>query len=424
MIKKILFFLIVLSALGALTGGVLLPDPARSQSGRTARGQLWEIQSIDTMKYSRDRAREALANTSFDETIERQIAAIAETGANFVAIGTPYDQEFLPVLRRWVTAARRHGLRVWFRGNWSGWESWFGYAKINTSQHIAKTRAFILNNPTLFSDGDMFTPCPECENGALGDPRFSGKLKEFREFLIALQSTSEQAFAKIGKQVQVGFHSMNGDVAALTMDAATTRQLGGRVTIDHYVSSIPRLTDDISRLAKQGGAPVVLGEFGAPIPDIHGALNAEQQSDWIAQALNVLARNAELQGLNYWVNVDGSTALWESDGQARPAVANLKKFFTPAILYGSVITATGKAIPNARVETEYRKIFTDEFGTFILPFITGYNTTVTASYDGFRDKSVTVIDPTLPLTVQLEPQRTTILFYVKIFLQRVTDWLQ
>ena len=39
------------------------------------RGQLWKVQSIDTMKYSRDVAREKAKDASFDTTINKKTVA-------------------------------------------------------------------------------------------------------------------------------------------------------------------------------------------------------------------------------------------------------------------------------------------------------------------------------------------------------------
>ncbi len=97
--------------------------------------KIFTVQSIDTMKYSRDKARITLKDPSFNQEIKTQIKLIAETGANYVAIDTPYDLEFIPVLKRWVDAAHEQGLSVWFRGNLSGWESWFGYNRIDSKEH-------------------------------------------------------------------------------------------------------------------------------------------------------------------------------------------------------------------------------------------------------------------------------------------------
>ena len=79
----------------------------------------WQVRSVDTMKFSRDLAREKLNDEVFNLVIEEQVKNISQIGATHVAIATPYDEEFLPFLRRWVNLARNYGLKVWFRGNWS-----------------------------------------------------------------------------------------------------------------------------------------------------------------------------------------------------------------------------------------------------------------------------------------------------------------
>lgn len=188
--------------------------------------QYWQIQSIDTMKNSRDLAREHLDNKEAPQIIDAQLKKIASSGANYVSIGTPYDAEFLPILKLWVNSARNHKLKVWFRGNWSGWEEWFDYEPIDASELITKTYDLILTNPELFADGDIFTACTECENGQMGDPRSTGGVEEYRNFLISLNNSTGEAFTKINKKVMTNFYSMNGDVAKLIMDPQTTKALG------------------------------------------------------------------------------------------------------------------------------------------------------------------------------------------------------
>ena len=144
----------------------------------------WEIKSIDTVKYSRDLAREKLKDSSFDQTIDDQVRLISGTGATHLAVGTPYDKEFLPFLKRWITAARKYNLKVWFRGNLSGWEGWFNYKKISRDEHTKMIQEFILTNGELFENGDVFSACTECENGGPGDPRKTDDVNNFRSFLI------------------------------------------------------------------------------------------------------------------------------------------------------------------------------------------------------------------------------------------------
>jgi len=271
-----------------------------------------QIRSIDTVKYSRDIAREKEEDQSFDAVITRQVVDIAATGATHIAIGTPYDSEFIPFLRRWVLEARKNNLKVWFRGNFSGWEGWFGYPKINRETHTRLTGEFILNNADLFEDSDIFTPCPECENGG-GDPRRIG---------------DKDAFSKNNKKVLAGFFSMNGDVASLVMDKDTTTALGGIVVVDHYVKDVDTLIKDIREYAQNTGGKVVLGEFGVPIPDIHGNMSEDEQNEWLKDAFEKFQQTPELIGVNYWVSVGGSTQLWNGDGVAKKAVETIKKYYS------------------------------------------------------------------------------------------------
>jgi hypothetical protein len=287
----------------------------------------WQIESIDTMKYSRDQARQGLSNAAYDQEVNSQVAAIAATGANYVAIDTPYDDEFLPILKLWVHAARANGLHVWFRGNWAGWEQWFNYPQIDSATHIAKTKQFILANKNLFQNGDIFTACPECENGYKLNPGDAAQVSSFRQFLLSEHSMEKDAFASINKDVSVNYISMNADVARAVMDKQTTQELGGVVVIDHYVQTPQQLASDVSEIAQQSGGKIVLGEFGAPIPDLQGTMTDDQQKDWIESSLQLLSVDKDLIGVNYWVNEGGSTGLWRTDGSAKPAVSVITNYF-------------------------------------------------------------------------------------------------
>lgn len=288
---------------------------------------LWQVRSIDTMKYSRDLAREKAKDSSFDQLIDLQVAQIASTGASHVAIATPYDSEFVPFLTRWVEAARRYHLSVWFRGNLSGWEEWFDYPPVSTKEHIEGVVSFIKENPMLFENGDYFSSCPECENGHLGDPRSKWKVEDYRQFLLDEHQAVSQAFRDIGKNVNISLNSMNYDVATLVMDEETTRSLGGVVAIDHYVSDSHKLARDVEVIAKKSGGQVFLGEYGAPIPDLNGKMTGDEQARWLNEALTDLASSKSLIGVNYWVGVGGSTELWNVSGVASPAVSVISDFY-------------------------------------------------------------------------------------------------
>lgn len=289
----------------------------------------WMIKSVDTMKYSRDLSQERLKDESFDSEINAQVKAIKSLNANYIAIGTPYDEKFVPILSRWVSAARKNNLKVWFRGNFSGWEGWFGKRKgsISREEHTELLRNFINNNPDLFRDGDIFSPCPECENGGPGDPRIAADVELYRKFLIDERNAALDEFGKLGKRISV-LDSMNFDVARLVMDKETAKAMGNIVAIDHYVKSPQKLAEDVDYLSDKTGAKIFLGEFGAPIPDIHGLYTEEAQADWIEDALSHISKKQSVIGVNYWVAVGGSTALFKADLEPKKASVVIKNYFS------------------------------------------------------------------------------------------------
>lgn len=389
-------------------------------SAQSSMAGWWQFQSVDTMKYSRDPSREYEGNlTGLKKIATEQAVRIAGTGATHMAIATPYDEEFLPVLKVWVAAARENNLNVWFRGNWSGWEGWFDFPSISRAEHIAKTSEFILDNPSLFQDGDVFSACPECENGGDGDPRMTGDIAGYRQFLIDEYAATTKAFATINKAVQSNFNSMNGDVAQAVMDPETTAALGGVVVIDHYVATPEQLDADVTKIAQQSQGQVILGEMGAPIPDINGSLTESEQATWISQALSFLMRNTHLTGLSYWTNQGGSTALWHDDGSPKAGVASLSRAFTPNALQLKVIDYLGKGVGTAQVTTPWQQLTVASNGTFSLPYLDD-SERVTISASGFQPQTFLVKDLLSYSTVKLEPEQPSVLYQL---VQRLQLWL-
>jgi hypothetical protein len=372
----------------------------------------WAFQSIDTMKYSRDLSREKLHDSTFDAVIELQVRQIAETGATHVAIATPYDAEFLPILKRWVAAARREHLKVWFRGNWSGWEGWFNYPKISRATHLKLTQGFILKNADLFEDGDIFTSCPECENGGSGDPRSTGDVVGYRAFLIQEFETSKRAFADIGKTVTANYFSMNGDVARLVMDRDTTTKLGGVVTIDHYVATPDELVRDVRSIAAESGGKIVLGEFGAPIPDLQGYFSEADQAMWIRSVLQKLANTPEVIGVNYWVNVDGSTALWSERGVPRSAVSQITNAYTPQVAYGFIKDELDRPVGGVAVTNGYRKVHSQKNGFFELPMVQDGDGALHISALGYRDVVTSPSSSSDQMEIMLTTENKTVFFHI------------
>lgn len=333
-----------------------------------AADRFWPLVSVDTMKYSRDRAREEGMLARIPDLVAR-VAALHPT---HIAIGTPYDEEFYPVLKAWVDAARANNLKVWFRGNWSGWEGWFGYPKLTAvAEHHTKTKAFIERHPELFAAGDVFTPAPEPENGLIRDPRHAGGNREaFLAFLGESYRTCQAAMKRIGREVRCGYFSMNGDIARDIMTKEAVASSGGVLVVDHYVKEPDQLVRDIEQMYGQYGFPVVLGEFGAPIPDIHGKMTDEQQAKYISDVLlGLLPLKEKVGGVNYWTAFDGTTQLFQADLTPRPATRTLSILYRPVILHGTVtdqfhipIEGVTLSVANGAVS-----ITTDIDGMYVMP---------------------------------------------------------
>lgn len=400
---NITFLLIAIFFVGLIFNIVSTPQAAESAD------TWWEVQSIDTMKYSRDLAREKLKDSSFDSTIESHVRKISELGATHVAIGTPYDDEFVPYLKRWVTYARKYGLKVWFRGNFSGWEKWFNYASISPEEHLSLTREFILNNSELFEDGDIFTSCPECENGGPGDPRLTGRVQEFRDFLTKEYEVVTQAFEEIDKRVSSNYFSMNGDVAELVMDKPTTRALNGIIVIDHYVATPEQLASDVRRYAEKSGGRVVLGETGVPIPDINGSFDENQQAEWFMKALSLLANEENLVGINYWVLAGGSTSLLDDNGNKKLIADVLSQFYIPRKANVRVVNELGQAINGVSIKVGKKEFEMNGGESQELPVVPGISE-LEINASGYKSYTIPLDNVENLGYISLKKERENLLF--------------
>lgn len=310
---------------------------------------LWPIQSIDTMKTSRDMARTQLYNPSYDTEIQKELRAIKSIGANYVAIDTPYDSEFLPYLTRWVMLARKTNLHVWFRGNFSSWEGWFDYPKdMKPQQHIASVSRFIKTHANLFMDGDIFDPCPECENAGYWPQPSENAV--YNTFIRQETMSVEKAFTSIHKKVTV-YPSIIGGRAKEVLTQDSLIQLGHVVPIDHYFSSPQSMTDYIDYFSRVHAATLV-SEFGAPVPDINGSMTNTEQAAFIQKVLDILyTKKAAVVGLNYYVIRGGTTALLNTDGSPKKAVSILHDYFQPAAIQGVVKNELGDALSGVHITT-------------------------------------------------------------------------
>lgn len=334
--------------------------------------EIWPIRSIDTMKMSRDQARAKLNDPTFDLVIEREVIAIKDLGANYVAIGTPYDEEFKPFLERWVSAARRHNLNVWFRGTFSAYEGWFEYPKsLSPAELLEKSQFFIENNAELFQDGDIFDACPECENaGHWPQPQSDA---EYNRFIQEKQRVLSSSFSKIDKQVYTNYPSIIGGRAKEVLDQPTLNALGNVVTINHYHPDPTNYREYISYFADQHQTKVLFGEVGAPIPDMHGSLSEVEQAAFMrAVFAELYQQRDQVIGINYWVYSNGTTALVNPDYQPRAVAAVVQDFFQPAYLTGRVTNPLGDPISEVEIQIDsVTFIYSNPDGTYAIPLPPG-----------------------------------------------------
>ena len=378
----------------------------------TTTGNLFSVQSIDTMKSSRDMSRQMLNNpNAFKPMVDKQMARIADAGATHVAIATPYDTEFLPVLRLWVASARSHHLSVWFRGNFSGWEGWFNYPKIDRTTHTQLLVIFLDDNTELFQSGDVFSPCPECENGGPGDPRQTGDVAGYNAFLREEKTIADNEFALQDKHIAV-YPSMNADIARQIITPATVRAFGGTILIDHYVHTPEQFAGDIKAIPEQLKANVGLGEFGAPIPDLNGWMTQTEQANYIDSLFKAMyLERAHIPVVNYWTLSGGSTALLNDDGTPRAAYFTVQNYFKAFNLQGVIYDSLGESMGGVRVNVNGTNYATVSDGTYQI-FVPRQHKEVTVQADGYD-----------PVTLHMPTNATATLVKQDVHLKPINpDW--
>jgi carboxypeptidase family protein len=385
------FFVIFFSLLITPQAHAQTDDTSASSSTAPC---IWQICSVDTMKMSRDDARQYGNDPSFDATISAQMQLIKGTGANYVAIDTPYDSEFIPYLTRWVTIARQNGLKVWFRGNWSGWEGWFDYPKtVTPSQHIQMTYDFIRSNPSLFADGDIFDACPECDMAGYWPEKASDGA--YTDFIKQETASNAAAFKSIGKNVTTNITSVIGGHAKTIMDQSTVDALKGVVSIDHYVPDVATMSAYINYFNTTFQAKTMVAEFGAPIPDINGDMTEGQQASFVDSILNDLyVQKNMVVGLNYYVLNNGSTALINNDGSKREVYTVLRAYFSPGTIVGEVTDNLGNPLANIPiiVSGTTTSTVTDSDGNYQL-IVPAKSTSLLINDQPYKGASATVIFP-------------------------------
>lgn len=390
-----------------------------------AQERFFDIQSIDTMKYSRDRARDPTIIALIPFLVQ-QVASLHPT---HIALGTPYEDEFYPIMKKWVKEARKNHLKVWFRGNVAGWEGWFDYPKLQTiGEHHATILRFITIHPDLFEKGDIFTPAPEPEQGFVGDPRKSEEIKQnYLRFLIDSYNNCNNAMLVIGVETTCGYFSMNGDIAKEILDKKTVKQIGNLVTIDHYVKDPEKLRKDILFFYDKFDAQIVLGEFGAPIPDIHGEMNEKRQAEYIKKMMvQLLTTKHALKGVNYWTAFDGSTALFTSQFKPKKAIEEIRQVYNPLVINGVVKNIFDEPVNGITVSSSpFFSTKTNSLGSYQLLTIIDYMR-LTAQGSSYTPRSMNLSQNNMGhvLNFSVDYKNKTIWYYLRLNYQKIVNTIK
>lgn len=291
------------------------------------------ITSVDVMKFTKDR----VANQPSNAQIKTIVATIVDNiHPDYLAISVPIDpttdysnkpaprtaEEFT---RAWTDAIHAEGKNVIFRGTWSSIEGIYNFPKLvgnarfpagdassamtdGDSTWLGKTYNYILDNPGLFSDGDIWAVLPERTEGIFRDETsFLGYdgldiQTNYVKFFSDLNKVSAQAFAQIGKNVRVGMTANNFSEVGSGWLVPTTYDTSGMIVIDHYgITHTPLEMENNLRAAfNKYHKPIFLQEWG----DYWNRTRDEaDRKVYLSEMYGVFAKLAQekiLVGFNYW----------------------------------------------------------------------------------------------------------------------------
>ncbi len=302
--------------------------------------QTWSIQSTSSMKETKDR----ICGQRDAAWIAQWVAKAKELGVNYIAIETPYDNpgcaSALEYTKRWVSAIRSAGLKVWHRHMPLAFEGIYDIAKTNSIDFLPMIAQYIKTNPTLFAQNDIFTPIPEPQNGGISGITwcYAGVCQfrdapHFNQWLRSAIDISAQAFSSIGLsgKVKIGYFGFDGfivwggnnpDWSGILEDA--TVQKMGNITIDHYPELVnTTMKDDLDKLQKKyPNTQIIIGEWGT----------VTNTTDFVQQVKNSMstAVRSNIIGFNYWhMGMSGNEALINDDFSKKIHFDSVQSFFKP-----------------------------------------------------------------------------------------------
>ncbi|KKR33148.1 MAG: hypothetical protein UT63_C0023G0011 [Candidatus Gottesmanbacteria bacterium GW2011_GWC2_39_8] len=300
-------------------------------------GYSWPIQSVSSMKETKDKICGQDSQVFIDSWVDKA----KNLGANYVAVETPYDNpscgDALNYTRMWVNSIRSRGLKVWHRHMPLAFEGIYSVAKNNGSDYLNMITDYIKNNPSLFAEGDIFTPIPEPQNGGISGITYCAEgvcqynnAGHFNQWLRNAMTASDNAFSIVGLggKLKIGYYGFDGFVAwgdnnpdwNGILEDATIQQMGN-ITIDHYPQLVnDSMVNDLNELqARYPNVPIVIGEWGTVT-----------SGDLIQQVVDNMsaAKRPGVVGFNYWhMGMGGNEALINDDFTSRSQYSTVQSYF-------------------------------------------------------------------------------------------------
>lgn len=337
-----------IGATGTNTATVTIRDPIPT----------WSIQSVDQMKYSKD----VICSPPSDTFLDNAVTATKDTGANTIAIATPYNNVTCSgtstdpdvLAGRWISRARTNGLRVWHRHAGTQFEGIYGQSKHRSpdgARHLQNIATWIHENASLIQNGDIFTPEAEPQNGGIsgvtycgssGTCQFANKA-DFNEWLRTAQLVTKLALKAEGFNIATTWGDPNGvfvgaygfdgfivwgndnpdHVGTSKLETATVAAMDNVIAIDHYNSAQSMATDLDEAHTMFPSANYVIGEWGAIASSSDStALTATQD------AFTAFAARSWIIGVNYWHLGPGTNeGLLRSDFTKRPHYYTVQDYY-------------------------------------------------------------------------------------------------
>lgn len=326
----------------------------------------WNVQSANPVDLSRNQSRYFFIDKTYKNKVLKELKEIKSSGANFVTISTPYNDEFVPVLKYWTTQAHKLKLKVWFNGGFAEWEGWFSYKKNKSiSDILSEGKKFINNNSNLFEDGDAFTLMPQAEDGGPWNPVKQQEFINFKNFIVSEYELCANEFSRLGIEIKCNWIPINSDLAPNIIDDKTLNELDNLIVINRRSKTSTDLSKNLETIYSKFGANIMLSNF----------IGDDSQ-------LKTLFDNEYIEGVDYNFSYSDLEKVHNTNNYFSPVIINgnvISKENTPMkVTYGRFHTfIDGKKNFSIKIPAGYRElIFETNNYTQVIPVITKEGSTI------------------------------------------------